>query len=62
VIELEKESSLATQAHFGLANLYRKQGNTAKAQHEMQEYKRLQDKVLRPKIHRTRAMLRREGF
>jgi len=45
VIELEKESSLATQAHFGLANLYRKQGNTAKAQHEMQEYKRLQDKV-----------------
>ncbi len=45
VIELEKESSLAMQAHFGLANLYRKQGNTAKAQHEMQEYKRLQDKV-----------------
>ena len=45
VIELEKESSLAAQAHFGLANLYRKQGNTAKAQHEMQEYKRLQDRV-----------------
>ena len=45
VIEIEKESSLAAQAHFGLANLYRKQGNTAKAQHEMQEYKRLQDRV-----------------
>jgi tetratricopeptide (TPR) repeat protein len=45
VIELEKESSLAAQAHFGLANLYRKQGNTAKAQHEMQEYKRLQNRV-----------------
>ena len=45
VIELEKESSLAAQAHFGLANLYRKQGNAAKAQHEMQEYKRLQDRV-----------------
>jgi len=45
VIELEKESSLAAQAHFGLANLYRKQGNTTKAQHEMQEYKRLQDGV-----------------
>src|SRR5229473_7175349 len=44
VIELEKESSLAAQAHFGLANLYRRQGNTAKAQHEMQEYKRLQDR------------------
>ncbi len=45
VIELEKESSLAAQAHFGLANLYRRQGNTAKAQHEMQDYKRLQDRV-----------------
>jgi tetratricopeptide (TPR) repeat protein len=48
VIDLEKESSLAAQAHFGLANLYRKQGNAAKAQHEMQEYKRLQEKVLKP--------------
>jgi hypothetical protein len=27
----------------GLANLYRRQGNAAKAQHEMQEYKRLQE-------------------
>ena len=48
VIELEKESSLAAQAHFGLANLYRRQGNTAKAQHEMQEYKKLQDRVPKP--------------
>src|SRR2546425_10410777 len=47
VIELEKESSLAAQAHFGLANLYRKQGNAAKAQHEMQEYQKLQGKVLK---------------
>jgi tetratricopeptide (TPR) repeat protein len=45
VIELEKESSLAAQAHFGLANLYRKQGNTAKAKQEMQEYKKLQDSI-----------------
>ena len=45
VIELEKESSLSAQAHFGLANLYRKQGNAAKSEREMQEYKRLQDKV-----------------
>ena len=48
VIELEKESSLAAQAHFGLANLYRKQGNAARAQHEMQEYKKLQDHVPKP--------------
>ncbi len=45
VIEIEKESSLAAEAHFGLANLYRKQGNAAKAQREMQEYKRLQNKL-----------------
>jgi hypothetical protein len=32
----------------GLANLYRKQGNAAKAQHKMQEYKRLQEKVPKP--------------
>ena len=48
VIELEKESSLAAQAHFGLANLYRKQGNTAKAKQEMQEYKKLQDSIPKP--------------
>ena len=48
VIDIEKESSLAAQAHFGLANLYRKEGNAAKAQHEMQEYKRLQDRVPKP--------------
>jgi len=53
VIELEKESSLAAQAHFGLANLYRKQGNAAKAQHEMQEYKRLQEGVRKPQNPRT---------
>lgn len=48
VIALEKETSLAAQAHFGLANLYRKQGNAAKAQHEMQEYQRLQHMVPKP--------------
>ena len=42
LINIEKESSLAAQAHFGLATLYRKQGNTAKAESEMQEFKRLQ--------------------
>jgi tetratricopeptide (TPR) repeat protein len=42
LLSLEKETSLAAQAHFGLATLYRKQGKTAAAQHEMQEFQRLQ--------------------
>jgi tetratricopeptide (TPR) repeat protein len=42
LLSIEKESSLAAQAHFGLASLYRKQGKTAAAQHEMQEFQRLQ--------------------
>ncbi len=48
LLAIEQDTSLAAQAHFGLANLYRKQGNAAKAQHEMQEYKRLQDRVPKP--------------
>jgi tetratricopeptide (TPR) repeat protein len=42
VIAIEKESALSAQAHFGLAGLYRKQGNTAKADSEMQEFRKLQ--------------------
>jgi tetratricopeptide (TPR) repeat protein len=42
LLAIEKETSLAAQAHFGLASLYRKQGKTAAAQHEMQEFERLQ--------------------
>jgi tetratricopeptide (TPR) repeat protein len=42
LLELEKETSLAAQAHFGLAGLYRKQGKTDRAQHEMQEFQKLQ--------------------
>lgn len=42
LLSIEKQSSLAAQAHFGLAGLYRKQGKTAAAQHEMQEFQRLQ--------------------
>jgi len=42
LLSIEKESSLAAQAHFGLASLYRKQGKTAAAQQEMQEFQRLQ--------------------
>jgi tetratricopeptide (TPR) repeat protein len=49
VIELEKGTSLAAQAHFGLAGLYRKQGKTTQAQHEMQEFQRLQNTIGPPR-------------
>ena len=42
LLSIEKASSLAAEAHFGLASLYRKQGRTADAAREQQEYKRLQ--------------------
>src|SRR4051812_43143174 len=42
VIEIEKQSPLAAQAHFGLAALYRRQGNAGKAQSEMEEFRKLQ--------------------
>jgi tetratricopeptide (TPR) repeat protein len=42
VIKLEKEGSLAAQAHFGLSGLYRKQGKTASAEREMEEYRKFQ--------------------
>lgn len=43
VIALEKESSLAAQAHYALAGLYRKQGKGQEAEREMQQFHRLQD-------------------
>ncbi len=49
VIELEKETSLAAQSHFGLAGLYRKQGKAAQAQHEMQEFQKLQSTIGPPR-------------
>src|SRR5271167_1493773 len=42
LLSIEKEGSLAAQAHFGLASLYRKQGKTAAAKHEIEEFQRLQ--------------------
>jgi tetratricopeptide (TPR) repeat protein len=48
LLSIEKESSLAAQAHFGLASLYRKQGKTAAAQHEMQEFQKLQSGSTQP--------------
>ncbi|MBV8866313.1 MAG: tetratricopeptide repeat protein [Acidobacteriaceae bacterium] len=47
LIDIEKQSTLAAQAHFGLAALYRKQGKMAKAQSELEEYRGLQ-KTLQP--------------
>jgi tetratricopeptide (TPR) repeat protein len=42
LLTIEKESSLAAQAHFGLSGLYRKQGKIAEAEREMQEFQKLE--------------------
>ena len=49
VIEFEKTTSLAAQAHFGLASIYRKQGKSADAQREMQEFQKLQSTIGPPR-------------
>lgn len=49
VVELEKDTALAAQSHFGLAAVYRKQGRAAKAQQEMQEFQRLQSTIGPPR-------------
>ena len=49
LLAIEKESALAAQAHFGLANLYRKQGKTVQAQKEMQEFQKLQSTIGPPR-------------
>lgn len=42
LLSLESTGDLAAKAHFGLASLYRKQGKTADAEREMQEFQKLQ--------------------
>jgi tetratricopeptide (TPR) repeat protein len=42
LLSIEKQTPLAAQAHFGLAGIYRKQGKTADARREMQEFESLQ--------------------
>ena len=42
LIQMESKSSLAAQAHFALAGLYRKQGKTSDAEREMREFQSLQ--------------------
>jgi tetratricopeptide (TPR) repeat protein len=49
VIELEKNTSLAAQAHFGLVGLYRKQGKAEQARREMQEFQKLQSTIGPPR-------------
>lgn len=50
VVELEKNAgSLAAQSHFALAALYRKQGQPAKARHEMEEFQKLQSTIGPPR-------------
>jgi tetratricopeptide (TPR) repeat protein len=44
LLTIEKDSTLAAQAHFGLASIYRKQGKKSEADHEMAEFRRLQAK------------------
>jgi tetratricopeptide (TPR) repeat protein len=48
LLALEKQSSLAAQAHFGLAGIYRKQGKAAEAKREMQEFESLQNNSAQP--------------
>ena len=48
LLAIENQSPLAAQAHFGLAGLYRKQGKTAEAKHEMQEFEKLQSNPTQP--------------
>ena len=48
LLTVEKASSLAAQTHFALAGLYRKQGRTADAEREMQEFQKLQNPSAQP--------------
>lgn len=43
LLSIEKTGSLAAQTHFALAGLYRKQGKTAEAERETQEFQKLQN-------------------
>jgi tetratricopeptide (TPR) repeat protein len=42
VLKIEDNTPLAAQAHFGLAGIYRKQGKTADASREMEQFRKLQ--------------------
>jgi Flp pilus assembly protein TadD len=42
VLDVDKESPVAGQAHFSLAGVYRERGDLAKADAELKEFQRLQ--------------------
>jgi tetratricopeptide (TPR) repeat protein len=44
LLSMEKNTALAAQAHFGLSGIYRKQGKSADADREMEEFRKLQTK------------------
>ena len=44
LLSLEKDTPLAAQAHFGLSGIYRKLGEPAEADREMEEFRKLQSK------------------
>ena len=46
LLTIENDTALAAQTHFALAALYRKAGEATKAKQEMQEYQKLQGKIL----------------
>ncbi len=48
LLSIEKTDSLAAQTHFALAGLYRKQGKTAEAERETQEFQKLQNPATPP--------------
>ena len=48
LLEIEKGTPLAAQAHFALAGIYRKQGKTAEAASEMKEFEKLQGTGAQP--------------
>ena len=45
LLAIEKQSPLAAQTHFALAGLYRKQGKSADAERETQEFQKLQGAI-----------------
>ena len=55
LLNIEKEGPIAAQAHFGLAALYRKQGNVSQAEHEMREFERLQGASQAPTEEQTQS-------
>jgi tetratricopeptide (TPR) repeat protein len=50
LLSLESGTPLAAQAHFGLSGIYRKQGKSAEADREMEEFRKLQSNSSRTDV------------